>query len=90
MEGGIGNDLMGGGAGQDVFVFATGSGSDALVNFELWQDLLLLNGIDPDQVRVQTRGGNVLIDWGTSDLITLSQPTWLDDFTPEAQDLFAW
>jgi len=89
LDGGTGNDILGGGAGEDVFVFATGSGRDSVVDFDLGRDVLRLDGINTDLVVVQARGGNVLISWGTSDLITLSQPDWLASAQLDTLDLFA-
>lgn len=46
MNGGIGNDVMVGGAGMDTFVIKAGEGSDAIYNFTSGKDIIRLDGFD--------------------------------------------
>ncbi|MEM1383144.1 MAG: spondin domain-containing protein [Pseudomonadota bacterium] len=78
LNGGAGDDTLEGGGGSDVFVVGSGSGMDVVVDFEA--------GTDGDQVDVSTLGfamlsdvldasmddgGDLVIDLGGSDSITL-------------------
>ena len=44
LTGGSGNDVMTGGEGSDAFIVAPGSGSDRVLDFELFEDRLVLDG----------------------------------------------
>jgi Ca2+-binding RTX toxin-like protein len=44
LEGGAGDDLLSGGAGADIFVFASGHGSDTVLDFELGTDEIQFQG----------------------------------------------
>lgn len=88
LTGGTGNDLMGGGTGSDVFIFTTGSGRDAVVDFQLGRDVIQIEGVNSSQVVVQSSGGNILISWGTTDLITISQPAGLASAPLDSLHLF--
>jgi Ca2+-binding RTX toxin-like protein len=44
LEGGLGNDTLTGGSGGDVFVFASGEGTDTITDFKLSNDKIGLTG----------------------------------------------
>ena len=77
---GAGSDVMAGGAGHDIFVFDGGGGNDVILDFTPGEDLLQvskdINGLDissPEDLasRVTQVGGNVVIDFGHGDTLTL-------------------
>lgn len=80
LDGGAGNDIMAGGAGHDIFVFNGGGGNDVILDFTAGEDLLQIskhiNGLNvtsPDDLasRITQVGGNVVVDLGHGDTLTL-------------------
>mgnify|MGYP001187786532 CR=1 FL=1 len=80
ISGDDGNDFMNGGAGNDRFVFDSGEGDDRIAGFTAGGTLDRLdlrdagfNFVHFDQVlaRASNVGGNVVIDLGTGDSVTL-------------------
>ena len=81
LVGGRGNDFLKGGEGADEFVFTQGDGKDEIVDFDKAQDVLVL---EAELVGPHTTGkavlnnfatisdGNVVLDFGNGDVITLS------------------
>ncbi|MCP5365121.1 MAG: M10 family metallopeptidase C-terminal domain-containing protein, partial [Hyphomicrobiales bacterium] len=91
LDGGEGNDRLMGDAGPDTFVFAPGSGSDLVTDFELGLDLLDLTGFGfADFATVQAvsaqQGNSTVIDLDMTggDNVTLAQI----DLTDLTQDSF--
>ena len=70
--GGAGNDLMGAGAGADVFHFSTGCETDTIKGFNAAQDRLVFTGIDAEDLLLVQKGGQLIITWGTSDKVLIS------------------
>ncbi|MBU2090513.1 MAG: bifunctional metallophosphatase/5'-nucleotidase, partial [Alphaproteobacteria bacterium] len=78
--GGQGNDTLAGGDGVDFFIFEAASGTDIVTGFQAGTDKLFIssnangNGIfTAEQVlaAAMNNGGNVVIDLGGSNSITL-------------------
>lgn len=72
LNGGAGNDLLGGGSGADTFLFANGSGTDTVKNFDLTQDRLVFDGIQSDDLILTQSGNQLTISWGGPDKVIIS------------------
>lgn len=81
LNGGIGNDIMAGGAGSDTFVFADDHGADRVFGFDATDSLerIDLSGVsaitdlsDLLANHITQSGGNVVIDTGSGNSITLT------------------
>jgi Ca2+-binding RTX toxin-like protein len=62
LEGGTGNDTLWGGAGNDSFVFRLGSGTDLIAADDTATghlDTLLLEGLNPGDIRLEKRGSDL-------------------------------
>ena len=80
LDGGAGDDILIGGAGSDVFLFNGGGGNDVILDFNPGEDILQIqqgiNGLDVNSAddladRVTQVGGNVVVDLGNGDTVTL-------------------
>ena len=72
ITGGGGNDYMTGGGGADTFVFAPGSGKDLIGDFSAAQgDVIDLTAYHNRTHTVTQAGGDVVIDFGGGDSITV-------------------
>ena len=67
LDGGTGNDFMTSGSGQDTFVFRLGDGQNVIDSFDVAQDRIALDGLDPADVDVigSTGGTQILAADGT-------------------------
>ena len=54
LDGGTGNDFMRSGSGQDTFVFRLGDGQNVIENFDITQDRIALDGIDPSDLSLNS------------------------------------
>jgi Ca2+-binding RTX toxin-like protein len=81
IDGKGGNDILTGGAGSDTFVFATGSGSDRITDFAAGTDQIdlssygLANGFDSVRALMNEAGGNVVINFGSGNTLTIENMT---------------
>ncbi len=80
IDGGAGDDRMFGDGGADTFIFATGHGQDRIVDFSAAHDRLelssglvegLTSGADVLAEYASVVGGNVVLDFGDGNSITL-------------------
>nr|BBA73373.1 hemolysin-type calcium-binding protein [Ochrobactrum sp. PW1] len=80
LDGGAGNDVLIGGNGSDTFLFNGGGGNDVILDFNPGEDILQIqkgiNGLDISSAddladRVTQVGGNVVVDLGNGDTVTL-------------------
>ncbi len=84
ITGGAGDDVLRGAAGADVFVFGPGSGSDNITDFGVGDRLDLSHYLFADfsqvQATIQEINGDVMLDLGNGDMITLNgiRPAELD------------
>ena len=94
--GGAGNDILVGGAGNDVFLFTGGGGNDVVLDFTPGEDILQISsGINGQDIhsaddlasRVTQVGGNVVVDLGHGDSVTLVGVN-ADDVTEHPGDYF--
>ncbi len=69
LRGSSASDLLSGGDGKDTFVFARGSGTDIVVDFDPAEDRLELQGFD-DPPR-QLQDGSLVLDFGEGDVLVL-------------------
>ncbi len=83
--GGGGDDIFTGGAGADLFVFAAGHGDDTVTDFDIANDTLQLsstttNFTDATSVQAASsiQNGNLVIDLGGGDTVTLEGLTMAD------------
>lgn len=79
LNGGAGNDNLSGGAGADLFVFAAGSGRDAIKGFVVGVDHLVLDGVTDAVLKVT--GTRATISFGQGDVISLSGLTDVQSLT---------
>lgn len=61
ISGGVGNDYLWGEAGRDRFLLTPGEGIDAIVDFEVGQDQLLLPNLEFEQIQMTVRDGFTVI-----------------------------
>lgn len=65
LHGGAGNDRLIGGAGpgEDTFVFATGSGADKVVDFDVSEDVVRIGrgASDYDDLTIRQKGGDAIV-----------------------------
>lgn len=54
LDGGTGSDRLFGGAGADIFIFADGTGTDFIFDFEDGVDLIQLDGLSFDDVTIRS------------------------------------
>jgi Ca2+-binding RTX toxin-like protein len=95
LTGGAGNDRLTGGDKHDTFIFGHNSGHDVVTDFDVKKDVLQiahgLNGIKkPADVldhAHQTKAGDVVIDLGHGNKITLKNVS-LDDLKHHPNDHF--
>ena len=69
LEGGEGDDTLFGGAGRDTLVFRASTpgrteGDDTVLGYEPGKDTITIVEGASDEVRVTTKGGNTIIDYG--------------------------
>ena len=92
LNGGAGNDTMKGGAGSDEFVFNEGGEADLILDFSATEDRLridadLLAGETTGQELVDAygsvQGGNVVLDFGDGDVLTVNGVSDLDDLASQ-------
>ena len=76
LTGGDGADTLLGGAGADRFVFAPGSGRDAIADFDLTADALLVRGMTLEAA--SDRPGHLLLDFGDGVAVALTGLTLSD------------
>ncbi|WP_118856252.1 beta strand repeat-containing protein [Sphingomonas mesophila] len=81
--GGQGNDILTGDQGRDTFAFSADSGDDRITDFGNLDTILFdaLSGVDDfSDLIISALGRDTLIEWGTSDSITLDgvRPRSLD------------
>ncbi|WP_166041000.1 cadherin domain-containing protein [Sphingosinicella sp. YJ22] len=62
LHGGNGNDRMSGGEGPDSFWFARGGGNDTILDFDVAEDRLVLNGVGVQSHRVGDVDGDGIAD----------------------------
>jgi Ca2+-binding RTX toxin-like protein len=74
MDGGGGNDVLVGGAGADVFVHRAGQGSDTILNFNVAQDKIALQGLGDINWRELKQA---ITQSGADTIITLPDGTML-------------
>jgi len=86
--GGQGDDTLQGGGQRDTFVFVSGDGIDRIVDFDARgrnKDVLTLGNFDDiqkfEQVDLKERHGNVIIEMGSEQRITLINVD-LDELSP--------
>lgn len=74
MVGGLANDLLSGGTGNDTFDFSKGDGQDTLdaIDAKTAVDRLLMHGWLASQVQLQRSGNHLLVRMGATDQVTLS------------------
>lgn len=88
LDGGTGNDTLVGGSGGDLFQLSPGDGADVIADFGCGRDVVDLEGFglagfDVLLGKAAQDGGNIVIDFGGGDLLTLLDRE-LDDL--EAED----
>ena len=67
LEGGKGDDILWGGGGADRFVFASGSGTDTVRDFEDGEDILVIRGgLAFSDLTIRQSGDDTVVD-GPSD-----------------------
>ncbi len=76
LRGGAGDDKLYGGTGNDTFIFDPDFGNDAIFDFETSGDIIELNGLGVSsfaelQNYFEQKGGNLVIDFGDGNSITL-------------------
>jgi Ca2+-binding RTX toxin-like protein len=71
IEGGGGNDTVTGGAGADVFIFARGTASDVVTDFQTGVDKLVFQGFSAAQIQVTTTSGGLRLTNPHGDAVTL-------------------
>ena len=69
IDGGIGDDVLISGGGNNTYVFVMGHGSDRIVNSG--NGTILLQNIDPNSVQLSKLGNNLIITTGLNDRITV-------------------
>lgn len=84
MHGGAGNDLLEGGGGADLFVFALRHGADRISDFTPGEDRIRFDipGLDTDGLVIRDHAAGVRIVTGEG-TITLLDLT-MDDLTPDS------
>ena len=71
--GGAGNDRFYGYGGNDTYIFHRGDGMDTISDTEGEQDRIVFGeGITPEDVHVERVGGNLVIDYGEGDRVTVA------------------
>ena len=82
--GGAGNDTLNGGAGSDTFLFASGFGSDTIVQNDGVQarvDMVKFTDLkSTDLVSCERIGANVLLTFNSGDKLTLSNFLYSDSY----------
>lgn len=71
IEGGGGNDTLTGGGGADVFVFARGTASDAITDFQSGVDKLVFQGLAAADIKVATLSTGLRLTTPHGDMVTL-------------------
>ncbi|MEM8590573.1 MAG: hypothetical protein AAGG65_21160 [Pseudomonadota bacterium] len=83
--GGTGNDFMRGGDDADHFVFNAGDGFDTVADFDVGEDLLVLNGVTVSGFREEDVGGgsgpDTILELSTGDEIALWNVSGLTDIS---------
>ncbi len=84
IQGGVGEDVLIGRAGADVFDFVNGDGTDVVVDFDIAEDMLRIDGnaIKPgllgEGVTVASAEGGVMLSYGSGDIVTLEGASFDD------------
>ncbi|ERT04520.1 hemolysin-type calcium-binding repeat family protein [Lyngbya aestuarii BL J] len=91
LRGGLGDDVLtgddfSGGQGADMFILAVGEGTDTITDFEVGIDVIgLTEGLNFEQLTLETQGKNTLINFGEETLAILEkvgvESLNLSDFT---------
>lgn len=85
LSGGVGNDFLWGETGRDRFFLNPGEGVDAIVDFEIGQDILLLPNLEFSDIQTTTRDGFTVISLAATGerlagLIGITTPLTAADF----------
>ena len=88
LEGGEGDDTLFGGAGRDTLVFRASTpgrteGDDTVLGYEPGKDTITIVEGAADEVRVTTKGGNTIIDYGNGTITIEDQILTRDQITFE-------
>ena len=77
LRGGLGDDMLtgddfSGGSGADTFILAMGEGMDTIIDFEVDMDMIVLDGLMPEEVSISTDGSNTMMMVGDEVLAVLA------------------
>jgi Ca2+-binding RTX toxin-like protein len=77
LRGGLGEDMLtgddfSGGSGADTFILAEGEGMDTIIDFEVDMDMIMLDGLMPEEVLISTDGSNTMMMVGDEVLAVLA------------------
>lgn len=91
LTGGVGNDYLSGWQGKDVYIFASGDGSDRINNYDDDQsvDVARFN-IASNKVTVADENGNLVLRYGTGDQVTVERYFTADESAPYRIDQFVF
>ena len=82
MNGGVGNDTLTGGAGNDIFQINSGFGRDLITDFGTGNDRIkLLGGIVENNLTFSYVNGHTSIKDDEGDLLAIVHNTIVDDIT---------
>ncbi len=63
LEGGFGFDVLTGGDGADMFVFNVNNNTDRITDFDIGEDMILINGAQFDDLLIHTVNGAAAVDF---------------------------
>ncbi|MGB3402776.1 MAG: Ig-like domain-containing protein [Microcoleaceae cyanobacterium] len=81
--GGMGNDTLLAGDGNDTFILSADMGIDLISDFQMGQDVLLLEGIDFNQLDMVQQGNNTQISLNNQ-LIAVLEQVNVDEITNDS------